>query len=116
MRTKNEYEVSVSNDYYYFNKKQGAMLWASDRDKFETGGKTIGKYPTYEEAKKVFNEIDLTCHRKPEKDVPCSAFIYDKISGEVASRVAVEEVKVDFDWETHEDVKFTKEKMGEFFR
>ena len=117
----NKYWVSYGNDFYYYS-KPGTVDWASDKYPIKYSGKTEGPFATFEEAKNRFDTIVDTVLSEPDPKKPSegshSAFIEDRISGEIYSAIYTEievPAKLDYELETQDDTRFTKERLGDKF-
>ncbi len=113
----NRYFVSVSNDYYYYNKETDCSEWAGERDPdFKSEGGTIRVFNTYAAACKFVATIGDYSENIEVKTIT----IEDRLSGQIFERSLheTEVTRIEYDVEYHEDLGFTKEEMkkrGEYF-
>jgi hypothetical protein len=109
----NRYWVSISSDYYYYNREVGGFDWISDLKLFEVQSKTIKVFPSYQMAKGwIDNNLYLGI---THEDIRVnSIFIEDRLSGEVFSQI--KELLPDdghvSDKMQYEDLGFTRDKMA----
>ncbi len=132
----NSYEVYASNVMYYYNEEVSEYDWVEDDEEYvglcsSVEDKRICKetkrvFKTYKKALKYARELaeEVYCNEKnPTSSTINSVFIYDDVSGEVYSCINAihkddEKLfnKYYFDILEHEDVGFTREKMGDDFK
>ncbi len=109
----NKYWVSVSNDYYYFNKETGGYDWISELKIFPEQGKTIKQFTTFANALKfVDEELPLNCDYDNVRVNTIT--IEDRLSGEVFCRCyEFFPASAEISETSREDIGFTKKKMAE---
>ncbi len=113
----NKYFVSVSNDYYYYDKETDCMEWAGERDPdFKSEGGAIRVFNTYQKAREFVSTIGDYFKNIEVKSIT----IEDRLTGQVFERTLYERevTRIEYDVEGGEDIEFTKEEMrkrGEYF-
>ena len=100
----NKFYVTSANDYYCYNQEVGAWDWASDRDSFEVTTKDHGTFDTYEEARNMFDTIELG---SAAGDDTLTKSIDDDITGQLADETLYEDTRPTFKPEYSEDLQFT---------
>jgi hypothetical protein len=114
----NKYFLSLSNDYLYFDGE--SSNWIGDLIKsFESKGGTIAVFNSYAEAKKYAESVTLGEKGQFEGKIfnVNRVTIEDRLTGELYERTKTffPETGNSIE-EEHEDLRFTKEKIGKNFR
>lgn len=119
----NKYWVSVSSDYLVYNPQVEGFDWAGDvyPDHQVGKGETFGPFDTFGEAMQKFEE-EVNGLVEPTEEGNHGAIIEDRISGVIYEGIYHETTTQKgrysiprFDFEYHDDTRYTREKLGDRF-
>lgn len=119
----NKYWVTVSSDYFVYNPAVEGFDWAGDvyPDHQVGKGETYGPFDTFGEAMQKFEE-EVNGLVEPTEEGNHGAIIEDRISGVIYEGIYHETTEKKgrysiprFDFQYHDDTRFTKETLGDRF-